>query len=141
MVEWKANTIYCRSLWTDKCSGILLLEHPTSFQQVASRHHSSRPDATLSAESSSVLEATIQMAERMKGAYDSIKNIMAPFVLHVNYKAASIYLQKAVEEPDSEAAVYVATLKKSLQLFSQRWLVASEFFFLLFFFNNFICRC
>lgn len=69
------------------------------------------------------------MAERMKGAYDSIKNIMAPFVLHVNYKAASIYLQKAIEEPDSEAAVYVATLKKSLQLFSQRWLVASEFFF------------
>ncbi len=67
------------------------------------------------------------MAERITGAYDSIKNIIAPFVLHVNYKAASIYLQRAVEQPNSDAAVYVATLKKSLKLFSQRWLVAGQF--------------
>ncbi|KAJ4153896.1 hypothetical protein LMH87_010362 [Akanthomyces muscarius] len=112
-------------------SGILLLDHPTSFQQVASPHYSSHADATLSTESSSVVEATIQMAERMKGAYDSIKDIMAPFVLHVNYKAASIYLQRAIEEPDSEAAAYVAALKKSLQLFSQRWLVADAYLSLL----------
>ena len=65
---------------------------------------------------------------------------MAPFVLHVNYKAASIYLQRAIEEPDSEAAVYVSALKKSLQLFSQRWLVAGKSF-CHFFSNNFRRKC
>ncbi len=80
------------------------------------------------------------MAERMKGAYDSIKDIMAPFVLHINYKAASIYLQRAIEEPDSEAAAYVAALKKSLQLFSQRWLVAGKLF-CAFFSNSFLRKC
>ncbi|KAJ3496780.1 hypothetical protein NLG97_g2406 [Lecanicillium saksenae] len=107
-------------------SAILLLDHPSSFQNECQRGH---PD--LSPESSSVLEATLKMAERITYAYDAIKDIISPFVLHVNYKAASVYLKQAVEEPTSDAAHYVATLKKSLKLFSQRWSVADTYLSLL----------
>lgn len=71
------------------------------------------------------------MAERIIRAHGTVRNIIAPFVLHVNYKAASIYLQQAIEEHDSEAASHVATLKKSLELFSKRWLVADVYLSLL----------
>ncbi|TQW00600.1 fungal specific transcription factor [Cordyceps javanica] len=112
-------------------SAILLLDYPTSFQGVASQGICSRADAPFSPESSSVLESTIEMAERIIAAHGALKNIIAPFVLHVNYKAASIYLQQAIEEPNGDAASYVATLKKSLKLFSQRWLAAEAYLSLL----------
>ncbi|OAA60644.1 Transcription factor [Cordyceps fumosorosea ARSEF 2679] len=107
-------------------SAILLLDNPTSLQNVASRELPSHSDTGRSPESSSVLASTIEMAERIIGAHESVKNAVSPFVLHLNYTAASIYLQQAMAEPSSDAAGRVATLRKSLKLFSQRWLVAGK---------------
>ncbi|PQK17042.1 hypothetical protein BB8028_0007g02410 [Beauveria bassiana] len=112
-------------------SAILLLDHRDSHRDLALGRPSSRSGATLSPESSSVLQSTMEMAERIIRAHGTVRNIIAPFVLHVNYKAASIYLQQAIEEHDSEAASHVATLKKSLELFSKRWLVADVYLSLL----------
>ncbi|EGX93469.1 fungal specific transcription factor, putative [Cordyceps militaris CM01] len=125
-LEARARRLELCSQMSTCFSAILLLDHPTSFHDATSEQHSSHPDATLSPESASVLKSTIEMAERILGAHEAVKNIIAPFVLHVNYKAASVYLQRAVEEPSGVEAGYVATLKKSLKLFSQRWLVADE---------------
>lgn len=130
-LEARARRLELCSQMSTCFSAILLLDHPTSFHDATSEQHSSHPDATLSPESASVLKSTIEMAERILGAHEAVKNIIAPFVLHVNYKAASVYLQRAVEEPSGVEAGYVATLKKSLKLFSQRWLVADAYLSLL----------
>lgn len=103
-----------------------MLDQRSSFQNAAQEGYSFPLDATLSPESSSVLEATLEMAERITYAYDAIQDIVAPFVLHVNYKAASTYLKQAIEEPHSDATRYVVALKKSLNLLSKRWLVAGK---------------
>lgn len=111
-----------------KISGILLLDHPVSFQGDAWQQQTLDAESDLSSETNSILEATLQMASRISQHFDLISGIISPFVLHVNYKAASIYIQQAIAHPDGDAAKHLAALKGSLKLFSRRWLVAGTLF-------------
>lgn len=122
------NTVCISLADAEKSSAILLLDYPTSFQYEGVRIHPFASEPTFSPESSFGLQATIKMANTISEVYDAIGDKISPFVLFVNYKAASIYLEEAIARPDSDAVENFDVLKKCLKMFRRRWLVAGMFF-------------
>lgn len=110
----------------------MLLDHPRSLPSPSDKLHHGRADELTSAESTAILHTALKMALNFTDAFVAeVCDLISPFLLHLMYKLASVYMDRSVDDSSRQAKERIDLLRKSLALLKQRWLVADAYVSLL----------